>query len=740
MSTTPLAPEEATRLTEFARACKAAARSVMLYPEGHPAIAAGLGRIVQVTSPASLPAPLRLTVLADALRLDGREPSRPDGSLGELATLLHAHRVGELTVHPGGDADGWRRFLLLLGQPPDAIRADGGIARIWTTTGIAHVELREVDYTEVLRERPGGLPAVWDDVIANCLAGRPLELSRDAMRAFLEAGVDTARLTEIVAALDAQATAAGASVGAGTAALLTLVGGIADVVERQAPDRREEMMRAMAAAVGQLSPEMMLALLAERHREDGGTAGLVEAIVSRMSDETIARFVAHHAVDDRQPLDRLAEAFHALVPDADHQERLLALAHDEAAASPFGSREGFEDTWNEVAGRLITSYSDEPYVSDDYARELSSARGRAVTLEQVNEDPPERISTWLGTVATSELRRLDLALMLNLMQLEDDAERRMTLVRPLVALLEDLLLVGDFEAAADLARPIVADARPQAPASRRAAATRVIDGLVAGPMLQHVVAHLAAIDDGQFERVKTLCVSLGEVLITPLAEALSTEERTRPRERLTAILLAFGAVGRREAERLKGSPNPAVRRTAVQLLREFGGTEALPELVELLSDREPQVQREAVRAILNIGTERAYEVLEQALARGTPQARETIMQALGAVRDERASPLFAWVIRHVDHRGPLATIYRQAVELLGGLKDPAGVAALREALYRGEWWAPRRTAHLRRAAAAALARVGTTEATAVLDEAARSGPRGVQTAVRSAWTGTRPAA
>ena len=33
----PLAPEEGARLTDFARACKAAARAVMLYPAGHPA-------------------------------------------------------------------------------------------------------------------------------------------------------------------------------------------------------------------------------------------------------------------------------------------------------------------------------------------------------------------------------------------------------------------------------------------------------------------------------------------------------------------------------------------------------------------------------------------------------------------------------------------------------------------------------------------------------------------------------
>jgi HEAT repeat protein len=233
-----------------------------------------------------------------------------------------------------------------------------------------------------------------------------------------------------------------------------------------------------------------------------------------------------------------------------------------------------------------------------------------------------------------------------------------------------------------------------------------------------------------------MCVSLGEVLIRPLAEALSAEERARPRERLTAILLAFGAIGRREVERLKTSPNPAVRRTAVYLLREFGGREALPELTELLSDAEQQVQREAVRAILNIGTDEAYRVLEKALEGGTPKSREAIMQSVSSIRDERATPLFSYILRNVDHRGQLGVIYLRAIEGLGALRDPDGVPALKDALYRGEWWAPRRSAALREAAAAALARIGTPQAVAVLEEAARAGSRGVRAAARAQLAAT----
>src|SRR6185295_7045853 len=95
----PLGAAETAQLTDFARGCKAAARAVVLYPFGHPAIAATLGRIAHITSVASLPQPLKITVLPDGLLLDERATARADPAIGELAVLLHSHLIGQLIVN-----------------------------------------------------------------------------------------------------------------------------------------------------------------------------------------------------------------------------------------------------------------------------------------------------------------------------------------------------------------------------------------------------------------------------------------------------------------------------------------------------------------------------------------------------------------------------------------------------------------------------------------------------------------
>jgi len=723
-----LTTEEAARLVDFARACKAAARAVLLYPAGHPAIAATLGRIVQITSPAALPEPLVVTVLPDGLLLDERAPARPEAALAEMATLLHSHLIGQITVHPGGDVEAWRTFLLLLGRSPESVRTDGGIARVWTTMAGRHLELREIDYTEVLRERSGGQHAVWDKVVTTCLQGNAFELDDAAVGDLISLAGNADQLCDLMSTVEAKMETGG-GIGAKTAAVIRVLRGIVDVVSKNAPERVEPVLQNMAAAVAHLSPEMLLALLEKRRAADEG-AQVVQAVASRMSEGTIAGFVSRQVIAQSSPTDRVAQAFQALVRDSDQQQRLLSLARTNVAASPLGSTEGFEEVWNHVAQKLLTSYTDESYVSEDYGRELSGARAQAVDVERVSDDPPERVSAWLGTIATSALRSLDLQLFLDLLRIEEDDERWGELMTPVVSLLEDLLLVGDFDAASALLTIVVGEASGAGSKAHRQHATIAIDMLVGGSMMRHIVTHLATIDEPQFERVKALSVSLGEVLVRPLAEALSVESRPRTRQRLTAILLAFGAVARRTIERLKGSQNPAVRRTAIQMMREFGGSDALPDLTELLDDNEPQVQREAVRAILNVGTEAAYKILEQALTTGTLQSREAIMQSISTVRDERATPLFAYILEHVDHRGALRPVYLSAIESLGALKDPSGIPPLKDALRKGEWWAPRRTAALRHAAAAALGRIGTPEAIAALEEAAAEGSRGVRAAAR----------
>lgn len=721
-----LSATAAADLADFARSCKAAARAVSLYPDGHPAIGSTLGRLAQVTARLTMSGPYRLQVHANNLLVDGATMAKPDAAVVELAQLLHKHLIGGLSLTAAADVSSWRTLLLLLARAPEEVRGDGGIARLWSTAGGPSVEIVEIDYAEVLREKEGHATTI-EDIIAAALAGPRLELDDSAMRALLDIVQDPQKLTELMKQLDS--ATAGQGVDAKTAAFLSLLRGLTEYLAKNAPDRLDSIFRQMGGAAGRLSAEEMLHLLAQRYERSSqvGSINIVTSVLDRMSDRSVAGFVAGSVIAERGASERLAQAFQALVPDTSSQRRLLALAEAEVAASPLGQEDNFGELWQRVES-MVTSYSDEKFVSGDYARELSSARTQAIDVESTSDDPPERIAAWLSTVTDRSLRSLDHQLLVDLLRLETDPLRWRDIADTVMTHADDLVRVGYFDAAWQLAEALVEQAaeKPEC----RPHAVAALERFGRGGLMKHVAAHLRSADEEAYQRFKRICHAIGTPVIAPLAEVLSAEQDARSRRRLREILLGFGAQGRESVQKLMHAPNWEVRRTAAFLLREFGGSEGLKELIPLLTDNEPLVQAEAIQGLVFSGSDEAAKILVDALTNATGRSRAGLIKELGSMRDERAAPLFAHLLRRLDRRKQ-QPVYIVVLEGLGAFGGPDGVDALKSALYEGDWWAPLVTRRLRTSAAQALRRIGTPEAIAVLNEAAEHGPRGVKAAARA---------
>ena len=721
-----LPPDAAAQLTEFARACRAAARAVSLYPGGHPAIDATLGRLGRVTAALTDGGPFRVQALADRLLIEGVGLGRPDPAVGELGALLHRHLIGALTVNAGAAADSWRTLLLLLARTPEDVRADGGIAKLWATAGGPSLEIQEIDYAEVLREKQGLAQAV-EEILSAALAGPQFEFDDALARVVRDVFNDPAKLDALIRELERIASAKGPDMAAAT--FLNLLRGMAEHVSRTHPDQLPKLFQQMGQGARRLSAGSMLALLERRGKPEAmiGELNVVSAVIDGMADETVAEFVAGSVIAERGASERLAHAFSALVPEIDRQRQLLGLAKAHVAASGLGDEDAFPELWQGVE-TMLTSYSDSTFVSDDYARELANARTMPVDVERTGDDPPERIAAWLSTVGDAALRALDSALLMDLLVIEPDPLRWRDMAETAVGHADDLVRVGYFDQAWALIDALIEQGRKED--ARQPHAATALERFGAGGMLKHVAAHLRTATDPEADRFARLCHAIGPAVIAPLAETFSAEQDARVRRRLRDVLVGFGPRGRESVQQLMNASNWEVRRTAAYLLREFGGADGLKEIIPLLSDPEPLVQREAVQALVLNGSAHASEILVDALGRATGQSRETLCTEILAIRDERSASLFCHLVRQVDRRA-LPRLYQGALDALAVSRSEEAVSTLEAVLRRRDWRTPIRNRTFRSAAAQSLRLIATPAAVAALRAVSRSGPAGARRAARA---------
>jgi hypothetical protein len=464
-----LTADEALRLGEFARACKAAARIVALYPATHPAIQTALQRVAETAERLRSQGVAQLMVLPETVLFDGRAPAKGDSSLGELAALLHAHLIGELRITGELTNTAWHTFLTLLSKPTDDVRADGGIERAWTAAGGGPIELRQIDYSEVLRDRAGGFESDWDHIIANYLQGEFSDLDDAAMVALFEIAGDSQRFKDFTEQLVARASE---NARRGTKdVVLRVLQALADFVARQHPEHLDQILTQIAGVLPRLTPELVVTLITTGVSTADGQAGidLAGEVRTRLSDQTVAEFVAQSVSRDQGATGRLAQAFQALVPDEERRLELLDMAEREAARLPIGRQPEFPALWKSAA-EMMTTYSDSRFVSDEYGRELATVRAHAVEVERVSDDPPERISAWLATLSAEAVRHHDHRVLLDLLTIEQRADAWRYVLDSALKTIEQHVLTADLPLAQELLDAVIAAAEDGKPFATTASA------------------------------------------------------------------------------------------------------------------------------------------------------------------------------------------------------------------------------------------------------------------------------
>ena len=194
-------------------------------------------------------------------------------------------------------------------------------------------------------------------------------------------------------------------------------------------------------------------------------------------------------------------------------------------------------------------------------------------------------------------------------------------------------------------------------------------------------------------------------------EALAAAARAEDADMRRAALLGLGIAKRAESIPLlreaAAAQDSATRLVAIGALSEFDGPDVVPTLAHAASDPDDAVRSAAIGYLSTRPGADATNALLDQLA--NPIVRDRALEALAVAADERVDGVLAALESADAERAPLL------VAALTRMRRPSSQAALASALSF-------ENVHARRAAAAALAAIGTTEAREALVRAGADDP------------------
>ncbi len=717
-----LSPELRQRVERLAQALLSARRALTLYPSDHPAARAGLDRLHDAVAEATGGVGLTLGVTPTTLLVAGAPAADHGGPVTEAAALLHAADILEITFAREVPPSTLRALVELVTTPPEALRRAGGPATIWTRGGRASVAIVQVDYEQILQDR-GAIraPVTKDELwraIVRALTKRHASLDEAMQQRLLAIAGDLEAIGEL--AQDAMAPArlpdGSPLITTQAAAVLAVYRHLTATVAVLDPDRRAALLKNLAEATAQLEPRVAQQILTTADEsEEGGVAGLAAAF----DDDQVAQLLATTLALDGQATPRLAQVFVTLAPDAERKRRVLRLARDRLEKSAFGQPSRFEALWTSVE-ELLIGYTERPFVSAGYRAALDATHARAGALATV--DLPPEAAQWFQTLEHDNVRRLSVTLLIDLLNLETQADRADDLAHDLASLGEDLLMAGEYALAGRVVEALSVKAADQK-AVASAASAAALDRMASSAALRETLDLVAALDDAQTVTLAALCRTIGPPVVDALLPLLSTEDGARARAWATAVVVELGPPAVSRLAPLVADERSAIQRHLAAILGRIGTAEAVPLLQALLRSSDPRVAREAVRGLAGIDDPSAARAIHTVLRASSGAVRRAVVTALVAERDPRVVPVLLRILKESQVFRADHAVVLEALDALGTLGRDEAVGTIGWLMRRRSLWRWRRAREVKRRALGALRTIGTPAALAAIEDAARTGDR-----------------
>ena len=724
----------------LARTLVSGIRTRSLYPAAHPNVDSAVARLHESILAIGETNGFTLGVTPETLLLDGKPLDDTDVQVTEAAELLHELDIIRLTFSSQIKPHTLHSLVGVLSQDITLLRGRGGPARAWDEDGDGAVLIEQIDYHEVLKDhdgerKQGDRDHLWLHLVRS-IGRRDATFSEVEQERLLEIAASVSAIGELAnEATKPACTPEGAPLLTTQATMvLAAYAHLHQVVGVMAPERVDQVTANLAAATSALDPRIVVEMMRADQGDDIRNA-VVRGMADSFDDDQVAQLLATTLALDGKATERLAEVFDTIVPDDERKVRVFDLTKTMLNEQDFGGEDRFKTLWNSVDSLLI-SHDETAFVSSDYRTVLDSATSRGEVMAEGGALPPE-LGDWAATVEEESVRTLSVTLLSDLLRIETSAVRGADIVRDIHSMVEDLLLTGEYAEALRLVQAL-GEAAGKRGGVARGAARKALDELGTGGALRETIGLLDALDEAEFDMLRTLFSEIGPSAVESLHATLLFERKSRARVRGAEVIVGYGEPAVERLGPLTGHAQWFVQRNTVELLGRIGSPKAVPLLQPLLRGHDPRVLKETVGALAGIDDPSAVRAIHTVLRASGGEDRQAVIDALIQARDSRVVPVLARILKESQSLGRDHNLVLETLQALARIRNDAAVPIVASVMGQRRWFRPRRTRALKTAGVGVLVRIGGPKAQTALAVAATAGDRLLRRIAREAGASEKP--
>lgn len=249
----------------------------------------------------------------------------------------------------------------------------------------------------------------------------------------------------------------------------------------------------------------------------------------------------------------------------------------------------------------------------------------------------------------------------------------------------------------------------------------VLEQVTDAGVTNYLLETLELKSDEYSDLIDNLCTTIGKTVAYPLIQRLCIADSLRMRKFVANALTRAGEAAVPAILSMLKDERWYVVRNMVTILGEIGSISALKPLQQAIWHPETKVRKEVVKSLLKISPQGAEISVIELLGDNDPEVVRQAVYSLGAMRSHQAvKPLMAIVLSS-DTFLKNIHLKKLAIAALGRIGSRQATAVLMDILVTRGWLAPRRWAELKVAAAVALGQIGDETALPLLKRLAGSG-------------------